>query len=77
MSLGDAKVILMGCFLCEAHKMGNIEQEERLFKELEQRLDDYVNKVMSAKGKVRYKVKEQEQLLLFEEIEKYLTNKEM
>ena len=76
MSLGDAKVILMGCFLCEAHKMGNIEQEERLFTELEQRLDDYVNQVMSAKGKVRYKVKEQAQLLLFEEIEKYLTNKE-
>ena len=76
MSLGDAKVILMGCFLCEAHKMKNIEQEERLFQELEQRLDDYVNKVMSAKGKIRYKVKEQEQLLLFEEIEKYLANKE-
>ena len=35
-----------------------------------------VKEINSAKGKVRYKVKEQEQLLLFEEIEKYLTDKE-
>ena len=33
-SLSDAKVILMGCFLCEIHTMRNICQEERYLGEL-------------------------------------------
>ena len=34
-SLGDAKVILMGCFLREAHTMGDLDREERFLGELE------------------------------------------
>ena len=30
-SMGDAKVIMMGRFLCEAHKMRNLETEEGLY----------------------------------------------
>ena len=49
-SLGDAKVILMGCFLCEAHAMGNIEREEAFLWGLEQHLDAYVYQVIPAKS---------------------------
>ena len=75
-SLGDAKVILMGCLLCEAHKMKNLDREEKFLEELEQSLDTYVAQVISAKGEVLYKARESEQLRLFEEMEKYLANKE-
>ena len=73
-SLGDAKVILMGCFLCETHKFGNIKREELFFGELELKLDAYVDQVISAKSGVPYKAKDLEQLLLFEQMESYLTN---
>ena len=73
-SLGDAKVILMGCLLCEAYKIGHFDREEKFLEELEQNLDTYVAQVISAKGEVLYKAKETEQLRLFEEIEKFLAN---
>ncbi len=75
-SLGDAKVILMGCLLCEAHKMNNLDREERFLEEVEQNLDTYVAQVISAKGEVLYQAEETEQLRLFEEMEKYLASKE-
>ena len=74
-SLGDAKVILMGCFLCEAHTMRDLDREERFLGELEQHLDAYVAQVISAKGEVLYKAKEPEQLRLFEDMEKYLAHR--
>jgi len=76
-SLGDAKVILMGRFLCEAHRMRNLELEERFLQDLEQDIESYVNEVMSVKGKVLYRETGTEQLRLFEEITKYLTDKRM
>ena len=74
-SLGDAKVILMGRFLCEAHRMRNLELEEKFLKELEQEIDLYVEQVISAKGEVLYEETKPEQLSLFEEMGKYLTKK--
>lgn len=76
-SLGDAKVILMGRFLCEAHKMRNLDLEEKFLKELEQDIDKYVGQVISTKGEVLYREAEPEQLMLFEEMGKYLANKRM
>ena len=68
-------MILMGCLLCEAHKMKNLDREEEFLEELEQNLDTYVAQAISAKGEVLYKAKESEQLQLFEEMEQYLANK--
>ncbi len=73
-SLGDTKVILMGCFLREAHEMRSLDREERFLEELERNLDSYVAQVISSKGEVFYKAKEPEQLQLFEDMEKYLGN---
>ena len=73
-SLGDAKVILMGCFLCAAHRMRNLDLEEKFLEELEQDIDTYVGQVISTKGEVLYEDRrtEPEQLMLFEEMGKYL-----
>ena len=76
-SLGDAKVILMGCFLREAHTMGDLDREERFLDELEQRLDTYVAQLMSVKGEVLYEAKDSEQLRLFEDMETYLVKQEI
>ena len=76
-SLGDAKVILMGRFLCEAHRMRNLDLEEKFLKGLEQDINTYVGQVVSAKGEVLYRETEPGQLRLFEEIGKYLANKRM
>ena len=77
-SLGDAKVVLMGRVLCEAHRMRDLDAEERLLQELEQGVDAYVGQVMSAKGAVLY-VEQQEaghtQLMLFEEMGEYLVKR--
>jgi putative DNA methylase len=74
-SLGDAKVVLMGRFLCEAHRMKNLELEERFLGEIEKDIDRYVSRVISAKGEVLYTETKAEQLRLFEEMEKYLATK--
>lgn len=66
----------MGCLLCEALKMKNFDREERFLEELEQNLDTYVAQVISTKGEVLYKAKEPKQSRLFEDMEKYLANKE-
>jgi len=76
-SLGDAKVILMGRFLCEAHRIRNLDSEERFLKALEKDIDAYVNQVVSVKGEVLYREKEAEQLRLFDEIKRFLSNKRM
>ncbi|MDP2898934.1 MAG: hypothetical protein Q8Q12_20545 [bacterium] len=74
-SLGDVKVILMGRFLCEAHRMGNLELEEGFLAELEHDIDAYVSELISAEGEVLYREAEQGQLVLFEGIARYLAEK--
>ena len=76
-SLGDAKVILMGRFLCEAHKMRNLDFEEKFLEGLEKDVDTYVDQVISVKGEVLYREPGPEQLMLFEEMENYLITKMM
>ena len=76
-SLGDAKVILMGHFLCQAHRMRNLDVEEKYLDGLEQDINTYVSQVISSKGEVLYEKPstEIEQLVLFEEMGKYLARR--
>ena len=74
-SLGDAKVILMGRLLCETHKMRNLELEKAFLDEVEQDIDRYVGQVISAQEEVLYELAEPEQLALFEEMAEYLARK--
>jgi len=76
-SLGDAKVVVMGRLLCEAHAIGNLEEEERFLAEVEREIDSYVSDVIGAQGDILYKEKPREavQLTLFEGMEDYLANK--
>jgi len=71
-SLGDAKVILMGCVLKEAHRIRNLEMEEEVLSEIEKNLEAYVANVLQAKGERPYKSKLEDQLILFEKIADYL-----
>ena len=73
-SLGDAKVILMGRLLCEAHKMRDLDTEEQFLEGLEQDIDKYVGQVISVRGDVLYSKEQPEQMTLFEEMGNYLTN---
>lgn len=75
-SLGDAKVILMGRFLCATHRLWNLEQEETFLSDTERRIDDYVADVLRAQGEVLYTQDPAEQLVLFEEMANYLTARE-
>ena len=51
--------------------------EEKFLQDLEKDIDTYVSQVVSTEGEVLYKEKEPEQLMLFEEIRKYLADKQM
>jgi putative DNA methylase len=73
-SLGDAKVILMGRLLCEVHKGRHLASEAKLLVEVEQDLDSYVSQVIRAKGEVLYEEPQPEQLMLFESMEEYLAH---
>ena len=75
-SLGDAKVILMGRFLCEAHRLWNLDKEETFLSDIERHIDDYVADVIKVQGEVLYTQDPSEQLVLFEEMAKYLTHRE-
>ncbi len=74
-SLGDAKVILMGRFLCEVHKLGNLDLEARFLAEVEQDIDSYASQVIQAKGEVLYAEAGPKQLRLFEDMGEYLADK--
>ena len=74
-SLGDAKVILMGRFLCEAHRLWNLDKEETFLSDIERHIDDYVADVIKVQGEVLYTQDPSEQLVLFEEMAKYLTHR--
>ncbi|MCY3708745.1 MAG: hypothetical protein OXG26_07595 [Caldilineaceae bacterium] len=74
-SLGDAKVILMGRMLCEVHKMGNPEREEELLDSIERDIDTFASQVILTEGEILYErvASGPEQLTLFEKLENYLT----
>lgn len=74
-SLADAKVILMGQLLCEAHRLRCLDREERFLEQREQDVDSYVAEVLSSKGEVLYAATESKQLMLFEEMTTYLATK--
>ncbi len=74
-SLGDAKVILMGRFLCEAHRLWNLDKEETFLSDIERHIDDYVADVIKVQGEVLYTQDPSEQLVLFEEMANYLTHR--
>ena len=74
-SLGDAKVILMGRFLCAAHRLWDIDKEETFLADIERHIDDYVADVIKVQGEVLYTQDPSEQLVLFEEMANYLANK--
>ena len=74
-SLGDAKVILMGQFLCEAHRMRNLEKEERFLSMIEENIDTYVADLIQKEGEILYTRKPSKQLVLFERMAEYLANK--
>lgn len=71
-SLADAKVILMGQLLCEAHNFCCLDQEEVFLEQREQDVDSYVADVLAYKGEVLYTATESKQLMLFEEMATYL-----
>jgi len=76
-SLGDAKVVLMGRFLCEVHKLRNLELEARFLVEIEHDIDSYVSQVMQVKGEVLYEEPEPKQLMLFEAMGEYLASRRL
>ena len=73
-SLSDAKVILMGQLLCEAHKMRCLDEEEAFLKKRESDVDEYVENILGERGEVLYKAAAPEQLVLFEQMAEYLAN---
>ncbi len=74
-SLGDAKVILMGRFLCETHRLWNLDKEETFLSDIERHIDDYVADVIKVQGEVLYTQDPSEQLVLFDKMAKYLTQR--
>ena len=74
-SLGDAKMILMGRFLCDLHRLHNLEKEEIFLSDIEENIDTYVADVINTRGEVLYTWKPSEQLELFEEMAEYLATK--
>lgn len=76
-SIGDAKVILMGRLLCEAHRLKNLEAEETFLGDVEENIDSIASQVLAAHGEVMYDhpAPKPAQLMLFEEIEKSLIDK--
>lgn len=67
-SRGDAKVIVMGQVLCEAHRMRNVEQEEAFIESFDRRIDSFGEEVASTRGEILYAETPQAELALFEEM---------
>ena len=76
-SLGDAKVILMGRLLCEIHSMRQLDLEEKYLDDIEDDIDSYVSQVAATRGEVLYEEESYHpvQLSIFEEMAEYLANK--
>ncbi len=75
-SIADAKVILMGQLLCAAHKLRCLEREAAFLEQVALDIDTYVADVLATKGEVLYHAQEPQQLMLFEEMAAYLTQRE-
>ena len=76
-SLADAKVILMGQLLCETHRLQCLNEEESFLEHRERDVDSYVQEVIAEKGEVLYETPASQQLVLFEQMAEYMTNKEV
>lgn len=76
-SLGDAKVILMGRLLCEIHTLRQLHKEECYLINIESDIDSYVSQVASTPKAAFYNQANHEpvQLSLFEEIADYFNKK--
>jgi putative DNA methylase len=73
-SLADAKVILMGQLLCQAHSMHCLDDEESFLAQHEKDVDAYVRNILNEHGEVLYKAPISEQMVLFEQMAKYMAN---
>ncbi|MBN1550032.1 hypothetical protein JW979_01130 [bacterium] len=75
-SLGDAKVTLMGRLLCELHSIRQLDLEERYLEEIENDIDSYVGQLAANRGEVLYAEADgvSMQLTLFDEMADYLTH---
>ncbi len=58
----------MGHFLCEAHRLCNLAQEETFLADVERRIDDYVASVSSVQGDGIYTQDPSGQRVLFAEM---------
>jgi len=76
-SLGDAKVVIMGRLLCEVHKLRNLDLEAKLLAEVEKDIDSYVSQVIRANGEVLYEEAEPKHLILLEKMGEYLASKRL
>lgn len=76
-SLADAKVILMGQLLCEAHRLQCLYEEEAFLENRESDVDSYVQEVIAEKGEVLHDVPVSHQLELFEQMAEYMVSKEV
>jgi len=72
-SSGDARVILMGQFLCHIHTLRDLEQEKIQLIELENGIEGYIDQIMTVGSEVLYNVgrNEIQQLSLFEKANGY------
>ena len=75
-SLGDAKVTLMGRLLCNLSMIGQLKRELIFLKNFESKINDLLVKIMNENKSVPYEQSDHYlQLRLFEEAEEYLANK--
>ena len=71
-SLGDAKVAVMGRLLCELSHIGNLVQELELLQDIEEQVDSFLVGLLDSGSKAIYEPeREPEQLMLFEKMEEY------
>lgn len=72
-SLGDAKVTLMGRLLCNLSMIGELERELAFLENFESKINDLLVKIMNENKSVPYKqVEHHVQMRLFEEAAEYL-----
>ncbi len=73
-SLGDAKVALMGRLLCELSMIGELDRELKFLAQSEGRIDELLEKIIEEQKNVTYKLDNQPaQLSLFEQAGGYLS----
>jgi len=75
-SLGDAKVALMGRLLCELSLVGELDRELKFLMHSEERIDELIGTIIIEQKSVSYKIdNDSAQLTLFEKAVEYLANK--